>query len=590
MKKYSIYAFMSAIALTGAVGFSSCSSSSDEVINNPDYDPTTNSVKTQFAISLPPNVNASRTRMSENAVQKLDNSFRGMKDITLIPFIEKPTAASATQAGAPITLGTIAASGDLKNFTSSTVNYKVFPNVKVPLGTAAFLFYAQANTESGSSDFQNGKTVMKDPTTAGTAGYTFEPSQIYDGSSNPVGDKIATYLTNIAKATGWSALTSGGLKTLYDQFIRITAGSSFAAQRAVSDLFNEIKGNTDAVSTAILAAIGASGYGIITGTGSEATLTFDTSLNGYPANLNLPDGAAAVEWDNTNKKFDVDDSGTTVASLTSYVYPASLWYTVNTGIKVSNTKQADANGAYPAEKTSWDDETTGVLSLYTDGAVTPTTRSIALVNTIQYAVGRLDITVKCASATLYDHNGTVVNVPEGGFPVSAVLIGGQKAVDFTFSNPSGTTTYTIYDKEVSGMNAKNGTAEGTNYTLALETAANTSEQTTDVNIAIELTNNTGADFYGKNGQLIPAGGKFYLTAPLTAASATATGQKVFKQDYYTQADLTIQQGTIATPATPNTVGLGAATNTIPDLRTPTLELGMSVDLHWQPGHTFSINL
>lgn len=586
MKKNFRFAFVGAIALLGAVGISSCSSSSDEVIDNPDYDPTTNSVKTQFAISLPPNVNALRTRMSEDAVQKTDNSFRGMKDITLIPFIEKPTAASATQAGAPITLGTIAASGDLKNFTSSTVNYKVFPNVKVPLGTAAFLFYAQANTESGSSDFQNGKTVMKDPTTAGTAGYTFEPSQIYDGLSNPVGDKIATYLTNIAKAEGWSALTSGGLKTLYDQFIKITAGSSFAAQRAVSDLFNEIKGNTDAVSTAILAAIRASGYGIITGTGSEATLTFDTSLNGYPANLNLPDGAAAVKWDNTNKKFDVDDSGTTVASLTSYVYPASLWYTVNTGIKVSNTKQADASGAYP-EKTSWDDATDGVLSLYTDGAaVTPTTRSIALVNTIQYAVGRLDITVKCASATLYDHNGTAVNVPEGGFPVSAVLIGGQKAVDFTFSNPSGTTTYTIYDKEVSGMNAKNGTAEGSNYTLALETAANTTAVNTDVHIAIELTNNTGADFYGKGGQLIPKDGKFYLTATLTAENATETGKKVFKQDYYTKADLTIQAGTIGT----NTVGLGAATNTIPDLRTPTLELGMSVDLHWLPGHTFSINL
>lgn len=136
------------------------------------------------------------------------------------------------------------------------------------------------------------------------------------------------------------------------------------------------------------------------------------------------------------------------------------------------------------------------------------------------------------------------------------------------------------------MNAKNGTAEGSNYTLALETAANTAGVNTDVHIAIELTNNTGADFYGKGGQLIPKDGKFYLTATLTAENATETGKKVFKQDYYTKADLTIQAGTIGT----NTVGLGAATNTIPDLRTPTLELGMSVDLHWLPGHTFSINL
>ena len=49
MKKYFSYALVGAIALTGAVGFSSCSSSSDEVVgNNPDYNPELNSVKTQF--------------------------------------------------------------------------------------------------------------------------------------------------------------------------------------------------------------------------------------------------------------------------------------------------------------------------------------------------------------------------------------------------------------------------------------------------------------------------------------------------------------------------------------------------------------
>ena len=37
-------------------------------------------------------------------------------------------------------------------------------------------------------------------------------------------------------------------------------------------------------------------------------------------------------------------------------------------------------------------------------------------------------------------------------------------------------------------------------------------------------------------------------------------------------------------------GLGAAYNVIPDLRTPALSIGMSVDLNWQSGLTFNIGI
>ena len=50
MKKCFVYALFSAIAFMGAASFAGCSSS-DEVINNPDFDPETNTVKTQLAIS-----------------------------------------------------------------------------------------------------------------------------------------------------------------------------------------------------------------------------------------------------------------------------------------------------------------------------------------------------------------------------------------------------------------------------------------------------------------------------------------------------------------------------------------------------------
>ena len=587
MKKYLNYAFAGAIALTGAVGFVSCSSSGEDVVgntpvNNPTNIPEQEFVKTQFAISLPSNVNAATTRMSDDQVQQANNSFRGMQDIVLVPFVSKPTSATDTRIGEEITLGNISATGGVTNLTGSNDNYKVYNDVKVPLGTSAFLFYAQAD-QGSLADFQNGKTIKNAPSTAGTAGYTFSPVVIYDGvAENTKGNAIATYLTTIAKATGWSGSTVP-LKTLYDQFINLKAGSSASVQTFVTNLLNEIKGNGDAVSEKIITAIGTTDYATVTGTGAGRTVSFGEAISGYPANLNLPDGAAAVKWDTSDLKFVVDNTGNIGGAMTSYVYPAALWYTANTDIVVSNTKQADSEGKYPSGRTTWDNNaTTGVFSLYADGsAVTPTTRSIALKNQIQYAVGRLDVTVKCAAGTLYDQQGNAVTVNAAGFPVSAILIGGQKSVDFTFS-PTGTTAYTIYDNVVSGVNAKNGVAEGINYTLALETTANE-----DINIAIELTNNSGSDFIGRNGELIPKGGKFYLSATLQAANATTTNNKIFKQDFYTIANLTIKQGNASTG---NTIGLANATVTIPDLRTPLLELGLAVDLHWQAGNTFDIDI
>ena len=86
MKKNLKYALLSAIAFVGAVSFSACSSS-DEIVDNPDYNPETNSVKTQFTISLPQNV-VKTTRQSAETVQNAQNvsSFRGFDNMVLIPY------------------------------------------------------------------------------------------------------------------------------------------------------------------------------------------------------------------------------------------------------------------------------------------------------------------------------------------------------------------------------------------------------------------------------------------------------------------------------------------------------------------------
>ena len=106
---------------------------------------------------------------------------------------------------------------------------------------------------------------------------------------------------------------------------------------------------------------------------------------------------------------------------------------------------------------------------------------------------------------------------------------------------------------------------------------------------MELLNNGNA-FEGADG-IVPKGGKFYLIAQLTPSSGTnydaSSMNQVFKQDHKTVVTFTIKQGT-STPG--NNVGLGAAHNLIPDFRTPKLELGLSVDMTWESGLQFNVDL
>ena len=225
-------------------------------------------------------------------------------------------------------------------------------------------------------------------------------------------------------------------------------------------------------------------------------------------------------------------------------------------------------------------------------AVVPNTRSVAIVSPINYAVARFDATVKKQFHKLFDYNGDPIFESDTtsttvGFPIKAVLIGGQNSVDFTFK-PSAEGTNIIYDNAVAtGTNATTSPSTA-NRTMVLETVADK-----NVKVVIELENNV-ADFYGKDGQLIKKDSKFYLLGTLSASAAdTETGKLVFKQDFVTTANFTIKQGTAKenlVAGAHNNIGLGAAYNVIPDLRNPQLELGMSVDLSWQAGHTFTVDL
>lgn len=588
MKKNFKSAFLSAIALLGAVSFSACSSS-DDVIDNPNYDPATNTVKTEFTISLPTNVKTP-TRMASTEVP--DNStFRGMENIVLIPFSGAPVTSESKRLGTNIVLpgnNLIEAGTDKLNANN---NSKVFNDVTIPVNTKSFLLYGKAidgtagSTPTSDTDLHKYGFLTASNLAAEPSTFTFTPKQIYSTAGNhPDATAIANYLTAIANAEDdasnkWSASTDETLSRLYNAFIANKAGSSTSVKSFVADLYNTLWNKTDDISKAIVTAIKTK---CTTPTTEDGTITsWDASIDGYPSSINLPDGAAAVTF--TSGRF-APANGTiyNTSALGDYVYPASLYYFVNSQIKTDNASKASEY--IDASNDTWEK----VLAKYSndDASVLPNTLSVAIKNPINYAVGRFDVTLKTAATTLYDYYGDAIDATNG-FTVTAVLVGGQNAVGFDFT-PSAEGSMVIYDNAVTTGTKATTTASTANRTMVLETLANK-----DVNVVVELTNDI-KDFYGKDGQLIKKDTKFYMVGALTASEATLTGDCVFKQDYITTANFTIKVGT-EKPTTPdpnfkNEDGLGKAYNVIPDLRTPQLELGMSVDLNWQAGHTYDVAL
>ena len=603
MKKSLNFAFLSAIAFAGAVSFTACQSS-DEIVDNPDYNPETNTVKAEFAISLPNNV-VKPTRQTASIVQQSGN-FRGIENIYLIAY-SAVVDDGATTPFNPTSVYKLSDIESTSDFDKASQNAKVYTTLNIPVGVGAFMFYGKAIDDAaqtfpdGASDekkavlkkFHNG--VLTGPTgenpysgAASTFNFSLEPINTIalNTDANAKGKAILDYLKGIR-----GAISNVNHTTLHAYLTNFkpTSGSSASIQAAVQDLWTKVAAVTgdDDGKTAIKNAItgtGANVYASISD-GGEVTLTL-ANLLGYPDNLNLPDGAAVIDWtDPANPVWATEAFGATnIATLDKYVYPPSLYYRANTPIGISNNEKVSENyGSY-----TW--TSTDLRALYNwNQTVLSSTRSIALENQIQYAVGRLDLTIKAAAATLYDAKGIGVTVPENGFPVSAVLVGRQNNVGYNFE-PNSTNDYAIYDKIMnnSSMAAKNGSASAVNHTLVLETAPSTKK----VYVAVELTNKSGTPFKGKDG-VVPTDGKFYLigvldleaTSGLTQTSPART--KVFEQDYITTANLNILAGS---EGADNTTGLGAAYNVIPDLKDAELEVAFSVDLSWTPGLQFDLDI
>ena len=145
MKKYFFYAMMSAIALSGTLGLTACSSS-DEVEaleNNPNYDAATGLVKSQFVLNI---ASKAQTRSGATTVQAGGENFRGIDNTLLFAFQTSGKGfVDATSAGADAAsrydLGMVAAAGSLNN--DGNTSHRIL-ELAMPTGTDAMLFYGKA--------------------------------------------------------------------------------------------------------------------------------------------------------------------------------------------------------------------------------------------------------------------------------------------------------------------------------------------------------------------------------------------------------------------------------------------------------------
>lgn len=613
MNRMNNFLLMGSVALSGIVAFSACSSENDmgaEV--NPTFDGKT--VKTQFALNVP--YGDTGTRMSANATQQ--NYFRGISNMKLLSLTATPAAGTI-----PTSLIDLSTASESDGNTFADQGRYIYSDVVIPVGTKNFIFYGKATettTTPTDKEFENGylSNNLTGATVANldninfgleiinTLELTNEEAGInksYNKVLKALQDVTNTEVTVGATTIKWNDITTSTTdakldqaKNLWNAFKTLKAGSA----NSVRITLEHLKTTAGVTALAEDETPTADGVGLLktlVKNIDEALTTLDD--NTFPADLNLPDGAVSVTCDGTSKTWKFNSSVTmneNTIDYTKITYPASLDYFVSSPAKAKDNASTGLTDAMWPTKDKWTKDEPNIWDGW-DNEVKRTSRTIALEKAIQYGVANLQLTINAAANTLEDNakdkGGRASNqnvfVTDNKLVMTGVLIGGQPTqVEWNYEPKTGNTfDLTIYDKKMNGATpaTKNGiyvpvnTPSNANYTLVLD---NNNATTKAIYVAVELVNNTGIDFYGADG-MVPAGGKFYLIGKLNPEAATGvTGKddnvnRVFLKDYTTKANLTIKD-------------LKNAYNVIPDLRSTAISVGLAVNLEWQNGITFDVEI
>lgn len=345
----------------------------------------------------------------------------------------------------------------------------------------------------------------------------------------------------------------------------------------------------------------------------------------YPQIFNTSD----VSGDPSNS---TDPTAGTNYDANSYYYPAEILYFGNSPVRVSDVEHAKS---YYNSIADWNTETNWPTDDWSGSHVVSTTKSVAMKYNINYGVAMLKTTVGYKSGISYleDNNHAVQALAAGystvdayneaghtndepnkhiaitatSFKLTGIIIGGQpQNVGWDFlpikanSTDATITTGFIYDRAVYNQTIPTTGASDPNYTVVFDnynaSAVSATSSQDKVFVALEFQNCTGEDFYG-NCNLVRDNGYFYLIGALDVGAITENStndidwnhngyvippykadgtskevRRIFVQDYVT--DVTFKFGQNS---------LKYAYLTVPDLRSSSLTMGLSVDINWSKG-------
>lgn len=627
MKNFSKYFLMGTVALSGMTAFTACSSENEPSAEvNPTFNGST--VKAQFALNLP--YAATGTRMTENATQQKDH-FRGMSSMTLLPFAETTVDGVQTSTSAML-LGTNDNAFDTDGAGQGRYVYR---DIEIPVGTQNFVFYGKAtgtpaNTDVADACFKYGyltetsisakdKVSLSDvkfalkqinsnlnlATAAGTGEESY--NKVLAALDKVTGTKVGAIAWNNIGTTG-TDMKLEHAKKLWSAFSDLKAGSSASVKVALERLAESTGVEADG---APATKDGAGLLALLHKNADEAAASLAT-VN-FPNDIHIPDGAVALkytdskEWKYQSSVTMKENNKIAYANIT---YPASLNYFVKTaamandnaattlGSTASFWPKQDDWAKYDAENSNTTDPWTA-LSGWSQG-VKNSTRTIALKEAIQYGVANLKLTINANTDHLDDNasqkGGQVadqnIDVTGNKLKMTGVLVGGQPSEVAWNYEPTSTATFdrTVYDNKMNksaddvnttGIDVPVNSPSVANYTLVLDNKNNTTggSQADVVYVTVELVNGTDVDFYGVDG-MVPKGGKFYLVGKLDMNKAGLDKKgldHIFVQDHTTVANLTIKD-------------LRNAYNNIPDLRSTSVSVGLAVNLTWQEGITFDVEI
>ena len=579
-------------------------------------------VNVRFAFSMiPQHSHKAKTRMDSTIVNPaaLEN---GLEDARMLCFNSIPTA-SSNKIGEMIEFKNLEdeiISSDTISGEATDTEVSEFRQVSVPVGTTHFGFYGNAPgaTSTHEDRMKNGiieVVGLSKSTYQGNSSIRFKPVQICsstaDFGGSATGAKLLALLnelmavpsTEAAPNDRWETVEEINLNEAYQRMIELKTLSSQHVALMLAKVYKVVSQTPEGVPGRQLADAIKSKIASVCTTAPTPTSTMvdlQEEYQNFPTDIHLPMGAARITWDDAQKKFIVPDVQAygkqfDIASMNDYCYPMNLQYQVLSDILASDTEvalPAIEGGSTLSEqwKKLIDDLYSGASTV-----VQNSTKSVAMKQQVNYAVGKLALKTRIASSdNMYDAKGKLVDVTNG-FTLKGYIIGGQREVDYNFQPVAGSKEFAIYDTGLNGgpQEVKRHDFTKENFVLGLGTSADK-----DIQIALELVNN-GDDFQGADGVIVH-GATFYLVANLAPKEGTnytsGSLDQVFSRDKATTVTLTIEGGYPDTdgdgkPDTglddygrPNPLkGLATATYGLPSLEVPKPTVGLSVNLNWEEG-------